>query len=365
MTGLPDPTGERAASLGHGRFAARMLIAVGIVALALAAWALSSVLMLVFGALIVSTLLRAVAGALERWLRVPPAWAPALAIVAVAALLGLGGWLIGDRLARQFADLRAMLPSALAAAERWLDGHALGAQVFDALQRLQDDGMPWSRIAGIAGSTVSALGSTVSALGNIVLVILMGIYLAIDPGLYRRGVLRLVPLRQRQPVSEALAAAGEGLSRWLMGQGLSMLFVGLATGIGLWALGLPMALTLGVIAALLDFVPLLGPIAAGVLAVLFAFLHGPEQALYVAILCFAIQQIESYVLMPVLQRWAVSLPPMLGLVAVVVFGLLFGVAGIVFATPLIVVLMVLVRKLYVEGVIERDIDGDGGDGSIG
>jgi len=112
-------------------------------------------------------------------------------------------------------------------------------------------------------------------------------------------------------------------------------------------------------------VPLLGPIAAGVLAVLFAFLHGPEQALYVAILCFAIQQVESYVLMPVLQRWAVSLPPMLGLVAVVVFGLLFGVAGIVFATPLIVVLMVLVRKLYVEGVIERDIDGDGGDGPIG
>lgn len=358
MIGPPDPTGGRAASHGHGRFAVRVLIAVGIAALALAAWALSSVLMLVFGALIVSTLLRAVAGALERWARVPSGWAPALAVVAIAMLLGLAGWLIGDRLARQFADLRETLPSALAAAERWLDGHALGAQVFDAIQRLQDDGMPWSRLAGIAGSTVSALGNTV-------LVILMGIYLALNPGLYRRGLLRLVPLRQRQPVSEALAAAGEGLSRWLMGQGLSMLFVGLATGIGLWALGLPMALTLGVIAALLDFVPLLGPIAAGVLAVLFAFLHGPEQALYVAILCFAIQQVESYVLMPVLQRWAVSLPPMLGLVAVVVFGLLFGVAGIVFATPLIVVLMVLVRKLYVEGVIERDIDGDGGDGPIG
>lgn len=347
MIDFSTSEGARNSSRGHGWFAVRILIAVAIVGLALAAWQLASVLVLVFGALIVATLLRAVAGLQERWLRVPESWSPALAIVTIVVLLGLAGWLIGDRLAQQFASLRETLPEALAAAERWLDGHALGAQVLDGVQRVQDSGMPWSQLAGIASTTMSALGNTV-------LMILMGVYLALNPGLYRRGLLRLVPLRQRQPVSDALAAAGEGLSRWLMGQGLSMLFVGLATGIGLWALGLPMALTLGVIAALLDFVPLLGPIAAGVLAVLFAFLHGPEQALYVAILCFAIQQVESYVLMPVLQRWAVSLPPMLGLVAVVAFGLLFGIPGIVFATPLIVVIMVLVQKLYVEGVIERD-----------
>jgi predicted PurR-regulated permease PerM len=323
-----------------------VLIAVAIVALALLAWRLAQVFLLVFGALIAATLLRAVGRLLERRARLPERWSAAVALLLVLAALGAAGWLVGDRLVQQFSALRDTLPSALAAATRWLDGHALGAQVLDGWDRVKDRGMPWARLAGIAGTTANALG-------NLLLILLVGIYLSFDPGLYRRGLLRLVPLPQRPRASGALDAAAQALARWLVGQGVSMAFVGAATGIGLWLLGLPMALPLGIIAALLDFVPLIGPIAAGVVVVVFAFLAGPEQALYAALLCLAIQQVESYLLMPLVQRWAVSLPPVLGLVAVVVFGLLFGVMGIVFATPLIVVLMVLVRKLYVEGVIER------------
>jgi predicted PurR-regulated permease PerM len=103
---------------------------------------------------------------------------------------------------------------------------------------------------------------------------------------------------------------------------------------------------------LLEFIPFFGPIASGVLAVLVGFSQGPQQALYVALLFLAIQQVEGNVLVPLVQRWAVKLPPVMSLVAVVAFGTLFGMMGIVVATPLIVVLLVLVRRLYVEETLE-------------
>ena len=109
---------------------------------------------------------------------------------------------------------------------------------------------------------------------------------------------------------------------------------------------MPLALALGVIAGLFEFVPFFGPIAAGLLAVLVAFAQGPSEALYVALLFVGLQQLEGSVLVPLVQRWTVSLPPVLGLLAVVLFGTLFGPLGVLVGTPLMVVGMVLVQTLY-------------------
>jgi len=121
---------------------------------------------------------------------------------------------------------------------------------------------------------------------------------------------------------------------------------------GLWLLGVPMAFAEGAISGLLAFIPYIGAIVGGVLAVLLAFMQGPQTALYVVILVFAIQQIEGNVLMPFIQRWAVDLPPVLGISATVMFGILFGVMGVLLATPAMVVLIVLVQHLYIKGVLE-------------
>jgi predicted PurR-regulated permease PerM len=167
-------------------------------------------------------------------------------------------------------------------------------------------------------------------------------------------VVRLMPARWRVPIDDALVASGRALARWLMGQALSMAFVGSATAIGLALLGMPMALSLGVIAAVLGFIPFFGAIASGLLVVLFAFVQGPTQALYVAGLCIAIQQAENHLLVPIIQRWSVSLPPVLSIVAAVIFGILFGIEGVILAAPLMVVTVVLVQRLYVEEVLEAD-----------
>jgi predicted PurR-regulated permease PerM len=149
-----------------------------------------------------------------------------------------------------------------------------------------------------------------------------------------------------------LQAAGHGLSRWLLGQGLSMLAIGTLTAVGLGLMGMPMALGLGVIAGLFAFVPFFGAVTSGALVVLLAFAEGPDKALQAALLMLAVQQIEEFVLLPFIQRWAVRLPPVLGLIAAVIFALLFGPAGVLVATPLMVMVMILVQRLYVHRVVE-------------
>jgi predicted PurR-regulated permease PerM len=162
--------------------------------------------------------------------------------------------------------------------------------------------------------------------------------------MYYQGLLRLVPTNARTRVKVALSSAGQGLQRWLFGQMLSMTAIATLTALSLYLLDMPLAMSVGLIAGLFAFVPFFGPIASGILAVVLAFTQGPQQALYVGILCLGIQQIESFVLMPLIRRWTVSLPPALGLLSVVIFGLLFGLMGVVFATPLTVALMILVSE---------------------
>ena len=321
-----------------------MALALG--ALVLLAWRLSDLLLLLFGAVIVAVALRALAAPLEQHLRMRARVAVGVAVIAVMLVLALGTWLIGDRLVTQTEELRQRLPAALDALLAWARGHPIGLALLQVWDGANAGDVPWSRVANAATQTLGALGS-------IGLMAVVGVYLAADPVLYREGLVRLVPADYRPTIDGALLASGHALSRWLLGQGLSMLFVGSATAIGLALLDMPLALTIGVIAGALGFIPFFGPIASGILAVLLAFMQGPTQALYVAVLCVAIQQIEGNLLMPFVQRWAVELPPVLGITAAVIFGLLFGLPGVILATPLMVVVMVLVQKLYVQGVLHE------------
>ena len=210
-----------------------------------------------------------------------------------------------------------------------------------------NDASPWAiRVAGAAGSTFGALGDAA-------LVLVMGIYLAMAPRVYRDGLVRLMPLSVRARVGETLDACGNGLSRWLLGQSISMLFVGAITALGLWLLEVPLALSVGVLSGLLAFIPFFGAIVGGLLAVLLGFMQGPDTALYVLILALVIQQIEGNVLMPLVERWAVGLPPVLGIAATVMFGVLFGLLGVLLAAPAMIVLMVVVQRLYIQGVLEE------------
>jgi predicted PurR-regulated permease PerM len=151
-------------------------------------------------------------------------------------------WFVGEPLAEQFDILRQRLPAAVDAVMQWLKSHRIGVAALQYIEQARgNDASPWAiRVAGAAGSTFGALGGAA-------LMLVMGLYLAVAPRVYRDGLVRLMPLSVRERVGEALDACGNALSRWLLGQSISMLFVGATTAFGLWLLDVPLALSVGVL----------------------------------------------------------------------------------------------------------------------
>ncbi|TFY98641.1 AI-2E family transporter [Ramlibacter rhizophilus] len=325
-------------------FVARVLVVIALVATALLVWHLRHVALLVFGSVIVAVIVSGLAGLIAR-LGMTHRMGVLVAVILIAILVAAMAWMVGDALAAQFDSLRANLGSAVEALRQWLREQPFGRSILDLWDESVGQDLAMGRIA-------SAASVTLNATLDLVLIVLGGVYLAAERELYRGGVVRLAPQKYRPLLADTLDRCAGALVGWLKGQGVSMVVVGVATAAGLALVGAPLPMALGLLSGLLEFVPYFGPLAAGLLAVLFAFTEGPQMALYVALVMLAVQQLESNLLMPLVQKWAVRLPPVLALFAVLVFGSMLGVMGAVLATPLMVVLMVMVRHLYVEHTLE-------------
>jgi predicted PurR-regulated permease PerM len=326
-------------------FTNRVLIIAAIAVLALVAWRLSSVFVLLFAGVVLALVFRAMSDPLARLLGIGSRWALAIVILLIIAFLGAGIWFLGDRIVAQFGQIETRIPEAWKSIRGWIEQNQIGRFILDSLDTTfaGADSEP-GRLARLATTTFGAIADAA-------IIVVLGVYFAAEPGLYYRGLLKLLPPRARPQADAALAAAHHALHRWLRGQALAMLSIGVMTGVGLWALGIPMALALGILAGLLEFIPYIGPIASAVPAILVAFAKSPMDALYVLLLYIAVQQFEGNVLVPAIEKWAVRLAPVLTIIAVVIAGLLFGILGVIVATPLMIVVMVLVQKLYVEGTL--------------
>lgn len=337
----PEPTQDRA--LTH-----RSLLVVGvfasIVILLVLAWYLVDVLLLVFAGALLAILVRAPADWLASRTRLPVNGALALVLVGGVALLGVGGWLFGHTMAEQMAQLVREIP-------RFVDEAAKRVEQYDwIIQRIRPRELIGEG-SNFLGKGFRVLSTTFGAIAGFVIALFMGIFFAIQPDLYVRGFVDLFSKPKRQRIEEVLYAVGSILHWWLLGQLTLMLAVGLMSGIGLWMLGVPLALALGVLSGLLNFVPYLGPIFAAVPAVLVALAEDPLLAGYVVLLYAGVQSIEGYVLEPIVQQKAVYLPPALILFAQIVLGILIGIPGVMLATPLAAALMVTVKMLYIEDVL--------------
>jgi predicted PurR-regulated permease PerM len=326
-------------------FAKRVLIIAAVVGLALILWRLSHILILVFAGIVAAMVLRALAEPLAAAMRIGHRWALGIVVVALLALAAAAAWLFGERIGQQFDQIMAQLPQAWARVRGWLEQHQFGRYALESLSGTFVG-------ADKAGGALARLASgTFGAVADIVIVLVVGLYLAAEPTMYRRGLIKLTPPSARERLNAAFDAIVAALKRWLLGQAVAMLAIGVMTGIGLWALGIPMALGLAILAGVLEFVPYIGPILAAVPAVLIAFAQSPIDALYVLLLYYGVQQFENWALVPLIERWSVELPPALAILSLVIFGVLFGVPGIIVAAPLMIVVMILVQKVYIEGML--------------
>jgi predicted PurR-regulated permease PerM len=344
--GFTDPPGK------HTEFLHRLMLMGGVACLFFlfiaAVWFSADALLLIFACILFAILLFELSELARDKLHITRKYALPLVVITMMTIIGVGGWLMAPQISDQADKLTEAVPHALTQLRKTLSQYDLARRLLGSIPSDEQLRQTITKLVPNAGLFFSGV---LGALGNVLIITFVGIYFAAQPWVYIEGIVTLVPKRKRPRARAVLSEIGRTLAKWLVGKSASMLLVGTLTAVGLSVLGVPLALILGIIAGLLDFIPYLGPLMAGVPAVLIAFSDSPTTALYTVGLFGAIQLIEGYLLQPLIEQKTVSLPPALTIVMQVLFGALFGLAGVALATPLTAVLAVLVTMLYVQDVL--------------
>lgn len=345
---MSDEAGMRTGSLVF-RVLVAVGVAVGAIVFARTMRPVVNVFLVIFAGVLLSVFLDGVAGFLAARTRLPRQASLAVVIVVLFAL-GVGfWWLAGPRIARQVVQLSDRVPEALARAREGLSQYEWGRRLLS--------GTPLSQpvVTNVVGGVIEFVRGTVRFVVDALIVVFVGIYLAIAPKTYVGGVLRLLPRARRARGAEVFAALGLALRRWLAGRIASMIVVGVLTFVGLWLLGVPLAFTLGLFAAVMAFVPYVGPVLSAVPAILVALGEKPVLALWVVGVYVAVQILETYIITPLIQQRAVRVPPALLITVQITAAVVLGPVGIFLATPLAVVGIVLAQKLYIEDVLGDEV----------
>jgi len=383
---------------GERSFARRALIAtgiaIGLAALAMFLWYSMYVLMLAFAAVLVGVLLRGAAEWVATKLGIGAGWSLGLVVLSLVAFFVLLGIFVAPSIVKQVENLADRLPESLRRAEDTLRRQSWGRRILGdqntgpqdmaaAQQRpatqpatqpsTQPTSQPATQPTLVAKVVEAGTGpdavQRATRMANRVLqgvlalfvVLVTGIYLAASPRMYVKGLLLLVPHARRPRYREVLGRLAFTIRWWMIGQLVPMVAIGILTAVGLKLIGVELWLILGLLAALFNFIPNFGPLISGVPAFLLALAQSPTKAMWVVALYIVAQSLEGYVLTPMVQRRAVELPPALLILFQVLAGLLLGALGVVLAAPLLAVVVVAVKMLYVEDVMGDDahVPGDG------
>lgn len=326
------------------------LFAVTALALAIVAlWWLREAWLMLFGAVLIAALFNRLSRMFQKRLGLRPGLALSVALLLVLAVLGATFFLFGREVVNQFGQLQALLPAAWERAQAW----ALSTGFFPDLTAQLKAAIPSpSQVLNVLQGVAGGIAGALSTIG---LSIVGGIYLAADPEAHMRGFLVLWPRERRPYIEETLRALGRALGGWLTAQFAAMLIIGALVTIGLRIIGSPSWLALGLIAGITQFIPLLGPILAAVPALLVGVVEGPHMLLLTAIVFVVVQQLEGNFITPIVQKEVAALPPSLSIFTLVIFGLMFGVGGVILAVPLTVVLYTLVLKCWVRDRLGEDV----------
>lgn len=325
-------------------------IVVALILLLLAVFAID-VLLIVFAAILLATLLHAGARFIARWTGMGEGYALACFIAAILAVFAVLVLVAVPVLATQAAELWQQIPRALEAVRVRIAAQSWGPAVLGEISLDQfvtpDSG------GALAGRATSVVASGVGALMDLTIICVIAVFIAADPATYRAGVVALFAPENRPRAQFVLDRVTKTLEGWLVAQLLSMAVIGGLTTLGLWALGVPLAVVLGVIVALMSFIPNLGPILAAAPAVLLGLAESPILGAYVVALYVVVQIIEGNVTTPLIQSRSMALPPALILAAQLLLAGMAGLLGLALATPLVAVGITLTQLLYVQGYLER------------
>ncbi|HEX6126978.1 MAG TPA: AI-2E family transporter [Pyrinomonadaceae bacterium] len=358
----PD-TGQSRRLLEGGRsprreFFERVLVLVAVVAavglLLALLWQSTEVILLIFAGLLVAIVLDGLAGLVSKYTSLSKLWALTLVLIAILGFITALVWLFLPSLEEQFVQISNTIPEIAAQIRRSFQQSAAGRWIVE--QLFAEPTRYSNRSSNVLGQITGFFSSFLGASVNVAIVLVSGVYFAYSPSLYYEGAVKLFPKRCHARLREVLDTVGYNLRRWLIGRFAVMTINGGLTTLGLWMLGVPMAVPLGLIAGIFNFIPNIGPFLGAIPAVLIALTQSPMQALYTAIMYLAIQTLEGFLLTPLVQQRAVSLPPVAVISAQLLLGVLFGFLGLLLAVPIVAVVFVLVKMLYVEDILGNEVE---------
>ncbi|GAB0113910.1 heavy metal translocating P-type ATPase [Acidisoma sp. C75] len=332
---------------GLTAFAGRALVILLIGALALAAWRLADLGLLLFAAVLMATGLRGAAKALVRVAPIGEAGALGIVVLLLLAMLAGCFWLFGSVVAAQLDELARQIPLGLRAVTDRLGAQPLGRFALEQAQGI-DLGNLSAWMAAALGRAARIL---VRDLAYGVLTFFVAIYLAAQPDLYRQLCLRMVPPGAGSRVSTLFDRIAHVLRRWLLGQLVVMATIGILSGVGLWALGIEAAAALGLVGGLLTFIPYVGAVLAAVPATLVALTQSPTDAALVILMYMGVHFVEGNFITPLVQAEATAMPPVLSLLSTIAFSILFGPAGALLAAPLTLLLLLSVEVFSNQPVV--------------
>jgi predicted PurR-regulated permease PerM len=329
-------------------------------ALLLFTWTFAATLFLIFAGMLLGVALNTMSNLLGRVAKLPHALRLAIVCVALVAILSGVVVLGGATIAQQASALSNTIKSQLVNVKSFLEKNGVDTSYFDftkepasaadapttpgpaATHNLPGAGALASSGGAIIGQTFKILFGIVGGVGNFFIVLFLGLAFAAQPGIYRDGLLFMVPARHRPRATIIVDRIGDTLERWLMAQIITMSAVFFVTWVGLAIIGIPSSFILGIQAGLLAFIPTVGAILGGLIVVLASLASGWIAAFSAFILFLGVHAMESYVLTPIIQRQALDIPPATLFAFQILLGVVFGIWGLALALPLMAIAKVMI-----------------------
>ncbi|ARS27771.1 AI-2E family transporter [Sphingomonas sp. KC8] len=299
-------------------------------------WLLAQPLLLIIGGLVFASMLDGGTRLLGRVLPIARGWRLAIVCLAALAFLVWTFYFAGASIAAQFETLRSVVTHQFNRIADWV-------QTMGLMPKNSADAIG-EQVMGSLGRLTTAVGTALGAISSLAMILVIGVFVAIEPRLYERGVAWMLPMEKRTEFYETSAKMGYTMRRLMAGRLLGMAVEGVGTWVLLAVGGVPMAALLGILTGLLAFLPNIGAIVSGVLLVLVGFSAGVETGLWAIGVYLVVQTVDGYLIVPMVAKRSVDLAPALVLGAQVLFGALFGLMGLALADPIVAMIKVLLEE---------------------
>lgn len=297
---------------------------------------LAQPIILILGALVLATMMDGGTRLLGRVLPISRGWRLTIVLISAVLFLAYTFYLTGSSLAMQAQAMRSVVEAQVVRIGGWLEqlGITTTPNDFKSLA---------SQAFGSIGRVTAAVGTMVGAVTSGVMMLVLAIFIAVEPRLYERGVAWMLPMGRRVGFYNVVDKMGWTLRRLMFGRLIGMAVEGVGTWLLLLAGGVPMAGLLGILTGLFAFLPNIGAIISGVLIVLVGFSAGVNAGLYAFAVYLVVQIVDGYLIVPMVAKRATDLAPALVLAAQILFGALFGILGLFLADPIVAMI-----KVYLE-----------------